>query len=249
MTVRNIFEYLNKLFPCETACDFDNVGLLVGDYDAKVEKALICLDCTPHVLEKSKSENCQLIITHHPIIFAPLKSLKSGDLRYELIKNNISVISMHTNMDIADMGVTDCLCKALSLENIEPYVASDGFLLRKGNLSSPLSAEKFADFIKAALGGSVKYVDGGKLIKNVLVCSGSGGEFIEDVQTSGADALVTAEIKHHQFLRADELGISAFDAGHFNTEDVVVEPLRNLLQNKFADITFLTDHFSRIAVI
>lgn len=249
MTVRNIFDYLNKLFPCETACDFDNVGLLVGDYDAKVEKALICLDCTPHVLEKAKSETCQLIITHHPIIFAPLKSLKSGDLRYELIKNNISVISMHTNMDIADMGVNDCLCKALSLENIEPYVASDGFLLRKGKLSSPLSAEKFASFIKTALGGSVKYVDGGKLIKNVLVCSGSGGEFIEDVQTSGADALVTAEIKHHQFLRADELGISAFDAGHFNTEDVVVEPLKNLLQNKFADITFLTDHFSRIAVV
>ena len=249
MIVRNIFDYLNELFPCETACNFDNVGLLVGDYNTKVEKALICLDCTPNALEKAKSENCQLIITHHPIIFAPIKSLKSGDLRYELIKNNISVISMHTYMDIADMGVTDCLCKVLSLENIEPYVASDEFLLRKGNLSSPLSAEKFAAFIKTALGGSIKYVDGGKLIENVLVCSGSGGDFIEEVLPSGTDALVTAEIKHHQFLRADELGISAFDAGHFNTEDVVIEPLKNLLQAEFNDIVFLTDHFSKIEII
>lgn len=249
MTVRDIFDYLNKLFPCETACEFDNVGLLVGDYDAKVEKALICLDCTPNALEKAKIENCQLIITHHPIIFSPIKNLKSGDLRYELIKNNISVISMHTNMDIADMGVTDCLCKALSLEKIESYTASDGFLLRKGKLSPPLSAEKFAGYLKETLGGSVKFVDGGKLIENILVCSGSGGEFIEDVLPSGADALVTAEIKHHLFLRADELGVSVFDAGHFNTEDVVIEPLKKILQTEFADIAFITDHFSRIKTL
>ena len=245
MTVKNIFDFLNTAFPCDTACDFDNVGLLLGDYDAKVEKVLICLDCTLDSLNIAKAENCQLIITHHPIIFSPLKSLKAGDLRYELIKNGISVISMHTNLDIAENGVNDCLCKALELKNIEIYTAQDGFALRTGKVS-PISAKALASLIKEKLGGCVNYTDGERLIEKILVCSGSGGDFIEDVTICDADALITSEVKHHQFLRANELGISIFDAGHFNTEDVVVEPLKRLLQNSFGNIQFITDHTSKI---
>ena len=245
MTVKDIFNFLNNLYPCNTACDFDNVGLLVGDSKTTVSKVLISLDCTVQAVEKAKETGCQLIVTHHPVIFSPLKSVTAGSIQYELIKNGISVISMHTNLDIAENGVSDCLCKILDLKEIKPYTACDGFTLRIGK-TSPLSADNFADKIKAKLGGVVKYVDSGKPIQNVLVCSGSGGEFIEETALANADALVTAEVKHHQFLRADELGVSVFDAGHFCSEDVIVEPLKEVLQNNFPNIVFFTDHSSKI---
>lgn len=245
MTVKSIFDYLNSLYPVDTACDFDNTGLLVGDGNTAVKTALISLDCTLETVKRAVDKNCQLIITHHPIIFSPLKSVTAGSVVYELLKNGISVISMHTNLDIGDGGVNDCLCNELGLENITPYTAEDGYLLKCGTIS-PISAEDFAGFIKACLGGRVKYVDGGKEITKVLVCSGSGGEFINEAIKGDFDALVTADTKHHQFLEAKDNGISLFDAGHFETEDVCIEPLREKLKTNFKEITFITDHSTNI---
>ena len=113
MQINDIFEFLNRLYPVSTACDFDNVGLLVGDGNATLNKALISLDCTLKTVEKAIQEDCQLIITHHPVIFDPLKRVNCGSVVYELIKSGISVISMHTNLDIGDGGVNDSLCISL----------------------------------------------------------------------------------------------------------------------------------------
>lgn len=245
MTVRNIFEFLNKLYPISSACEFDNPGLLIGDGEQTVTKALISLDCTLHTVETAKNEGCELIITHHPVIFNPLKNLLKGSVSYELIKSGIAVISMHTNLDIGDGGVNDCLCETLGLNNIKPVTAKDGYLLKSGTLS-PVSAEKFAEHIKKKLGGVIKFVDGGKEIEKVLVCSGSGGAFLDDAVKNSFDALVTADIKHHFFLDAKDNGISLFDAGHFNTEDIVIEPLKQKLQKEFSDIIFKCDHTSFI---
>ncbi len=245
MTVKSIFDYLNSLYPVDTACDFDNPGLLVGDGEMAVKTALISLDCTLSTVEKAMSENCKLIITHHPIIFSPLKKVTAGSVVYELVKNGISVISMHTNLDIGEGGVNDCLCYELGLSNITPYTAEDGFLLKSGVIS-PTTADDFAEKIKAKLGGRVKYVDGEKKISKVLVCSGSGGDFINEAINGNFDALVTADTKHHQFLVTKDNGISLFDAGHFETEDVCIEPLREKLQANFKGITFITDHTTNI---
>lgn len=246
MTVSKIFQFLNKQYPCDTACDFDNVGLLIGDSEQEVTKALVSLDCTLQTIAEAKEKNCQLIITHHPVIFSPLKNVLAGSIPFELIKSGISVISMHTNLDIAkNGGVNACLCKALGIENTEIYTASDGYALMSGRVS-PLSADDFAKQIKSTLGGTVKYVAGKKLIEKVLVCSGSGGDFINEAIKSGFDALVTADIKHHQFLESFDNGISLFDAGHFNTEDIVIEPLKDLLAKEFGNIKFLTTHNTNI---
>lgn len=241
MTVKNIFEFLNCLYPESLACSFDNVGLLVGDGETEVSKALISLDCTLDTVKKAVKNGCELIITHHPVIFEPLKKLCSGSIQYELVKNGISVISMHTNLDVADGGVNDCLCNALGLQNVKSVTADDGYILKMGSIS-PVSADKLAEHIKEKLGGCVKFVDGEKQIKNILVCSGSGGEFISEAVKNGADALITADVKHHLFLEAKDSGISLFDAGHFNTEDVVIEPLFEILSKEFSEITFITDH-------
>ncbi len=245
MTVQNIFEYLNGLYPIDTACDFDNPGLLVGDPNMVVSKAFVSLDCTLNTVKKAADTGCELIITHHPVIFSPLKNVLAGSIVYELIRNNIAVISMHTNLDMGDGGVNDCLCNELELRNIQPVTAQDGFILKSGT-HTEISATEFAEKMKHKLGGSVKYVDGGKPIKNVLVCSGSGGEFLKEAINGGFDALVTADIKHHEFLLAADNNVSIFDAGHFNTEDIVLEPLCQKLKEKFSDVSFNVDHYSDI---
>ncbi len=241
MTVKDIYDYLNGLFPVDTACDFDNAGFLIGDGNVEVKKVLISLDCNLETVKVAKDNGCELVITHHPVIFAPLKNLLGGSIAFELAKNNIAVISMHTNLDMADGGVSEWLCKTIGLKNIVPIIAEDGFILRAGDIQA-VSADCFAEKIKQSLGGCVKYVDGRKEIKKVLVCSGGGGEFLETAIACGYDAFVSAEIKHHQFLLASDFGISVFDAGHFNTEDIIVEPLCSLLKNKFSDIDFITHH-------
>ena len=249
MTVQNIFDFLNEKFPTDTSCDFDNVGLLVGDPDTEVKKAVVALDCTPSAVNTALKNGCQLIITHHPIIFDPLKRVLAGSAVYEVIKNGISVISMHTNLDVGIGGVNDCLSFALSLENVTKVEAADGYLLNVGELSSPLYPNVLAVYIKEKLGGAVKYVEADKVIKRVLLCSGSGGSYLNEVLRHGCDALITADVKHNQFLDAERLGVSLFDAGHFDTEDVVTEPLKQMLEDKFSLIKFITVHTSKIKYI
>lgn len=246
MTVQNIFDFLNEKFPTDTACDFDNVGLLVGDPSAEVKKAVVALDCTPSAINTARKNCCQLIITHHPIIFDPLKRVLAGSAVYEVIKNGISVISMHTNLDIGTGGVNDCLCSALSLENVTKVAAEDGYLLNIGELSTPLCPDDLAVYIKEKLGGAVKYVGTESLIKRILLCSGSGGIYLKEAVKYNCEALITADVKHNQFLDSERLGISLFDAGHFETENVVTEPLKRLLEQRFAEITFIVDRNSEI---
>lgn len=246
MTVQNIFDFLNEKFPTDTACDFDNVGLLVGNPCAEVQKAVVALDCTPSAVNTAVSNGAQLIITHHPIIFNPLKQVLAGSAVYEVIKNGISVISMHTNLDVGLGGVNDCLSSALMLNNVTKVAAEDGYILNIGELTSPLHPEGLALYIKEKLGGAVKYFGADKEIKRVLLCSGSGGSYLSEVSKHNCDALITADVKHNQFLDAQRLGVSLFDAGHFDTEDVVTEPLRQLLQAEFPDIIFTADRISKI---
>ncbi len=249
MTVQDIFNFLNKKFPTDTACDFDNVGLLVGDPDTEVKKAIIALDCTPNAIDTAVNTGAQLIITHHPIIFNPLKHVLAGSAVYEVIKNGISVISMHTNLDVGMGGVNDCLSSVLSLNNVTKVAAEDGYLLNIGALTSPLYPDDLAVYIKEKLGGAVKYFGADKAIKRVLLCSGSGGSYLEEAVKHSCDALITSDVKHNQFLDAQRLGISLFDAGHFDTEDIVIEPLKRLLEQEFTEISFCCDHNSKIKYI
>lgn len=249
MTVKDIFDFLNRIAPVNTACNFDNVGILVGDPSAEVSGAVVALDCTASAIKAAIKNNCELIITHHPVIFDPLKTVLAGNTVFELVKNGISVISMHTNLDIAVSGVNDCLCYALEFNNFEKRPANDGYLLNFTELDTPVSADELARHIKEKLGGSVKFTDSGKSIKKIALCSGSGGGYIFDTAVSGCDALITADVKHNIFIDSERLGISVFDAGHFNTEDVVTEPLKDLLSQEFKDIRFLTDRFSGIKTV
>ncbi len=246
MKVIDIYKFLDELFPFSSACEWDNSGLLVGDKNATVTKVIIALDCTDSVMDDAEKTGAELIITHHPVIFPEINSVLQDSTVHRLVRSGISVISAHTNLDKANLGVNDRLAKTLGLKNIQSVSASDGFSLRCGELEAALSPDKFAKYVGERLGITPRYCVGKSNIKRVAVCGGSGGDFLRDAINMGADAYVTADIKHHVFLEAAHNGITLIDGGHFATEDTVIEPLKDLLAAKFSEINFVTNHFSVI---
>ncbi len=244
MTVFDIYKFLDAFCPFSTACEWDNSGLLIGDKNATVTKVIIALDCTDSVITEAEITGAELIITHHPVIFQNVNSILADSLVNRLIKSNISVISAHTNLDKAERGVNYCLAKFLGLRHISSIDVSDGFSIRCGELDAAFTPDEFAKYVGGKLDVTPRFCSGNRKIKRVAVCGGSGGDFLGDVIRAGADAYVTADIKHHVFLDAAHQGITLIDGGHFATEDTVIAPLKNLLSINFPKITFRTNHIS-----
>ena len=233
----DVFDYLDSRFPFCTQLGFDNAGFLVGDRGEELKKGVVALDITDAAIDFAKEAGANLIVSHHPVIFEPLRSVTENDIVYKLIKNGISAICAHTNLDMCDGGVNDCLCRAIGLENtVGALPEGDVDSARLGELTAPLSANDFAEMLKSKLHCAVKYTDSKKTIKKVGVCSGSGGSMLFDIAKLSADAFVTADVKHNIFLDAKHLGISIFDCGHFETENVVVAPLCEQLNDNFDNV-------------
>lgn len=253
-TVTHIYDAIDRLAPFWLTMDFDNTGILVGDRNREVSCALLALDCTPAVIEQAKQLGAQLIVTHHPVIFHPLKRVNEDAVVYQLIRSDIAVISAHTNLDIAQGGVNDALASAIGLRDcrgLELLNEQTGaWLGRIGTLPEPLSPEAFAAHVKACLNAaSVKFSAAPRVIHTVALCSGSGADCLDAAISAGADALLTSEVKQHEYLAAAAAGISIFDAGHFDTEDIVIEPLRDYLAKEIPDVHFFTTHRSAIQAI
>lgn len=242
MTVKEVYEVLEKLAPKSTAMPGDNPGFLVGDGSSEVKKILVALDCTSDVILEAERAGANLIVTHHPVIYAPLKDVTEESRVFKLISRGISVISWHTNLDMAEGGVNDCLAKRLGLtelrvlENLET-----GFKSRIGVLKQAVSADELAARAKAELGGNIRYNDGGKPIKTIAVCGGSGTDMFAPAVLCGADALVTSDIKHSLFITANEKGFTIIDAGHYYTENIIVRPLAEYLRKNAGLTVEVTD--------
>lgn len=253
-TVFDLYSAIDQFAPFSLSMDFDNTGILVGDRHQPVSKVLLALDCTMDVVNYAKEIGAQLIITHHPVIFHPIKRVNEDNVVYHLIRSQIAVISAHTNLDIAEGGVNDVLAQAIGLQNISGLElldpAAQSYLGRIGILLNPISASEFAALVKESLHArSVKFADAGNKIQKVALCSGSGADCLASALAAGADALLTSEVKQHEYLNAAAAGISIFDAGHFDTEDIVTETLKEKLAGIFPDITFCTTHTCPIYAI
>lgn len=237
-TIKDISNYIETFAPLETAMDFDNVGLIVGDKNTEVTKVLVSLDITPEVVFEAEKLGCELIISHHPVIFSPIKRMSANDTPYLLASKGISALCMHTNLDLSDtFGVNTCLADAIGVENI--VRADVGECLFVGSLSQEINMSDFAQNVKSALGcNGLRYTDVKQTVKKVGVASGSGGSDIFDAAKTDIDVLVTGEIKHHEINFANEAQINIIDVGHFKSEDVVISPLINRLSEEFSDITF-----------
>lgn len=234
MKIHDIIDYTKQIAPYDLADEWDNVGLLVGDAEAEADRVLLALDITPDVVEEAHELGAQLIVSHHPVIFDPLRMLAPDAAPYLLAKYDIAALCLHTNLDRAENGVNTALGRALGLRDTVFF--PDDYIL-VGTPEHPMDADGFAAFIKERLHApSVRYTDG--RVTRVAVSSGGGGGGVELAEQYGFDAFVTGEMKHHQYNFAVEHGIAAFDAGHFSTENVVIEPLRDLLRSAFPELQF-----------
>lgn len=238
-TVLDIYSYIDSFAPFSAAEDWDNVGVLVGDESAAVTKAVVSLDITNGVLDEAKRLGAELVISHHPIIFSGIKKLGSDSPVYRAAQYGISCICAHTNLDKSPVfGVNTALSDALGLTDCK--VSGSNEILFTANTLSPVSARELAKSACERLGiESVSYIDGGRTFSKVGVCSGGGGGEIFSAFKEGCGAFVTGEIKHHELLFAKEHGISVFVLGHYKSEDVVIEPLAQLLSEKFTETVFV----------
>lgn len=238
-TAFEIEKSLFDLSPKSGAMDWDNVGLLVGDPAAEIQRVLVALDATESVADEAASKGCELIVSHHPIMncrWLPVQSLREdtpqGRLLRKLTRANMSVICMHTNLDVAKGGVNDVLARTLRLEDPGPFL-EDG-LGRIGQLPAPMALEDFVARVSAALGCcGVRYADGGKPVRRVAVGGGACGEYTDAAAAAGCDTFVTADLSYHAFLDAAGKGVNLIDAGHFPTEDPICQVLVSYLQDKF----------------
>lgn len=236
VTVKNIDGFLSEIAPKNLSQEWDNDGIMLcGNIDKEVKTVLVCLEANSEVISRAKEINAQLIITHHPFIFRPVKNITGETYKEveELVKSGISVLSYHTRLDVAQGGVNDVLASALELLEVEVC----GEFLRVGKLENSMTAQEFSEHIKTKLGAGVMraYIKDNAVIKRVAVCGGAGKDFLYDAAEI-ADAYVSADFSHNTFIDAKNLGISVFDAGHYHTENVIVKRISNLLSGKFCDL-------------
>lgn len=230
--VKDFYGYLNSIAPFETQEDWDNSGMLVGDMDAEVKKVAVVLDITHEEIKKAKAIGADLIISHHPVIFNPIKSVTRGSVPYELVASSINALCCHTPLDIADGGTNDSLAKLLGIE----VTRTEDPILRLGTVE-PTSAENLAGKIAKTLNTKVRYADAGRKIEKIAICTGAGCSLIE--AAGEIDAFITGDASHHNFLDCVQAGITLIAAGHYETEIVVVPVLVKKLQAQFPDIEII----------
>ena len=230
MVIKDVLKVLDAFGPFDTQLEFDNSGLLIGNQNSPVSKIAIALDATKSVIEQAVSLNCDLLVTHHPIIFDPLKNIDTSSTVAMCIKNGLNVISVHTNFDRAQGGVNDCLAEKLQLENIDNLEEFS----RTGYKHFD-NAEQFAEFLKQKLDCTVKFVNADKPIEKIALCGGSGAFCMQSAIDNGCDALVTGEAKHNNRIDAVNMGFALFECGHYNTEKFIKEKIYQLLSSNNFD--------------
>ena len=242
--VKDIYNWMDECAPFRYAQSWDQCGLQVGDPEANVQRILVALDPCSATIREAQKRRCECLLTHHPLIFRPLKALRLDEFPANLVAlallSGVNIIAAHTNLDVAKGGTNDRLCRLLDLENIEPLEVDDawgsedryGGMGRIGILPKAMSLSQLAELGKQVLGvNGVRTVGrNDRQVSRVAICTGSGGSLVETVINSGVDVYVTGDLKYHDALRASEAGLALLDVGHFASERLIVEPLVSQLK-------------------
>lgn len=237
-TVGRIAQIMNEIAPESQAEAWDNVGLMLGRRDAKVRRLMTSVDITPYVVEEAIENQVDMIIAHHPLIFKPINRLEAdsmtGRLIYPLLEHGIAVYCSHTNLDKAAGGTDDSLADVLGLKEVnslDDSLLGPGFG-RIGKLEKPMDLMLYAEKVRKHLNAQRIDIIGNKekQVQKVAVCGGAGASLMKEALKAGADVLVTGEIKYHDAIEADIIGITILTAGHFYTELPVMMKLIDRLQ-------------------
>ena len=245
--IKKVCGFLDSFAPTRLAEDWDNVGLLVGDPAIEAKKVMTCLTVTPESAGEAIDKNVDLIVSHHPLPFRPLKRLTTDTvpsrLLWDLVRAGVSIYSPHTGFDSASEGINQTLGERIGLTGLSPLVPikDDPAQLGAGRIGrheSAPSLRSFVDAIKSefALGGLHIVGDLEKTVELVAVACGSGGSFLEKARRAHCDTFVTGEATFHTCLEAKANGISLVLLGHHTSERFAVEDLSGRLAEKFPDI-------------
>ncbi len=237
IAIQTIYEAMARLAPLELAESWDNPGLLV-DCGRPVARALTALDITPEVVAEAARLGCGVIVSHHPVIFSPLKRMDGRDVPFLLVQAGISAICMHTNFDAAAGGVNEVLAGIFGMRDPAPFANGCGRVGEIDPVAVPVLAaaarEKLAALCVPPVGDTpavqVKYTDNGRPVRRLAVISGSGGSLFEEALAAGADCLLTGEASHHAACDAKRLGLGLVAAGHYATEYPAAAALAARLQ-------------------
>ena len=248
-----VVDYLNGLCPPDHAQEWDNVGLLVGG-NREISSAYIALDATDEVIRACAEEGCEMLITHHPLIFSGLKNVSEQDFVgrrvLELAEHGITYFAMHTNYDTDLMG--DLAAEQIALKNDSPLLSSPEFfedqaeergIGRIGELPEEISLRQLAERVKHAFDAESLHVfgDEDKQVYRVAVLPGSGKSGVDQAIQGGADALVTGDIDHHTGLDAVARGLAIVDAGHYGLEHLFVDDIAQRLRDAFPTLRVVED--------
>lgn len=239
MKVKDIIERIEKYCPRELAYDWDNSGLLLGNSESEVKKIAVTLDVVPDTARQAVKWDADMIVAHHPLIFSPIKKITAdnpnGKILSELLSSKIAVYAAHTNLDTAQNGINAYLAEIFNLRDIRIVdIHTDDLsagLGRVGVLESAVELREFAQTVKEKLKTPCVRVCGDldKVIRSAAVLSGSCSEYVEQAANMGADVVITGDLKYHECLDFNALGICVIDAGHFPTEHICVDIFKKMI--------------------
>lgn len=243
--VSEIVGCITDMAPLEWQESWDNAGLQLGDANMLVDKALVAVDVTEAVIDEAIEKGFHLVISHHPLIFKPLKHLRPENtierIVIKAIKNDVAIACMHTNLDNSRLGVSCQLAKRLGMNDLhvlEPVDKFDGEVGggMVGTLEKEMDERDFLAMVKKNLNAkALRHSDFlNRKIKKVAVCGGSGFFMLNDAKRCKADAYVTADVKYHDFFEADGQ-LLLVDAGHFETEQFTKELIADVISKKITN--------------
>jgi dinuclear metal center YbgI/SA1388 family protein len=247
VSIDDICCYMESFAPTRLGEDWDNIGLLIGDRSSPVHRILTCLTVTPDTVNEAISKQAQLIITHHPLPFHPMKTITrsttAGGMVLDLIGAGIAVYSPHTSFDSAAEGINQRIAEKLGLEGIVPLrpFAGDPDQLgagRMGRLTSPATLEQWINKLcrEFAVSGMHVVAEPSAKIENVGVACGAAGGFLDAAIAVGCDAFVTGETNFHTCLEAQARRVTLALPGHYASERFAVEMLAERMQGHFTGI-------------
>ena len=248
LSLETVVQFLETRYPLALAESWDNVGLLVGDPAMPVRRIMTCLTVTPESCHEAIDEQADLIVTHHPFPFQPVRQITTatnvGTMLLQLIRAGIAVYSVHTAFDSAATGINQQIAEMLSLVDITtlyPQQNDENSPLqgtgRIGMLPQPVSlielVEKATKVFKQKV---LPYVgDPGRPVQRVVIGCGAAGEFLEQAIAQKADVFLVGEAKFHQYLEASANGLALIMPGHYASERFAVEQLADVIANHFCD--------------
>ena len=238
MEIRELIDKLCEKYPLDLQEDWDNSGLQIGNLDNELKNVLISLDLEEEGVDMAIENDCNLIITHHPYLFNGTKSIDFTDSFYnrleKVIKNDISVFAMHTNLDIAADGLNDNLCQILDIQKAQVLELDKDLGLGRYGEIEKTKAKDFARKVKEILKANelVCYGDMEKEISKVAVCGGAGSSLFDDAIIQGCDLMITGDVSYHMGMDYANRGLVIIDPGHFASENHIIYKLENIINEK-----------------